>query len=96
MKGCCEFEVNDLRWQRSGVVLFNLSFRSILSKRLTEIYKEVAMGNIELRNSLEVKLCPFVASQCSRENIRKKRLRLIKERMVNTLSEHLKTYMPVH
>ena len=54
------------------------------------------MGNIELRNSLEVKLCPFVASQCSRENIRKKRLRLIKERMVNTLSEHLKTYMPVH
>lgn len=96
MKGCCEFEVNDLRWQRSGVLLFNLSFRSILSKRLTEIHKEVAMGNIELRNSLEVKLCPFVAPQCGRENIRKKRLRLIKERMVNTLSEHLKTYMPVH
>lgn len=54
------------------------------------------MGNVELRNSLEVKLCPFVAPQCARENIRKKRLRLIKERMVNTLSEHLKTYMPVH
>ena len=73
-----------------------LIYHFVLSKRLTEIRKEFAMGNIELRNSLAVKLCPFVAPQCSRENIRKKRLRLIKERMVNTLSEHLKTYMPVH
>ena len=73
-----------------------LIYHFVVSKRLTEIRKEVAMGNIELRNSLEVKLCPFVAPQCARENIRKKRPRLIKERMVNTLSEHLKTYMPVH
>ena len=73
-----------------------LIYHFVVSKRLTEIRKEVAMGNIELRNSLEVKLCPFVAPHCARENIRKKKPRLIKERMVNTLSEHLKTYMPVH
>ena len=55
-----------------GLALSFLIYLFVLSKRLTEIRKEVAMGNIELRNSLEVKLCPFVAPQCSHENIRKK------------------------